>query len=181
MTTKTASVEFSIGKHGIGYVDSDFKNAFYSDSFMPHKLGTFKKLGKWMDNADMIEREINPGKCDLGDVLAFLENPPEGTKDGWANLFLIEDKVVSVRWGAGRGSWYVHAWDRGRGWDGGGRVFSPGLEARSLGSEPSVPATLESLDPQILSAILIQLTRIADALEKPKKVIRKGNREIKID
>lgn len=136
-----ASEEFVVGKHSIGWVDSDFRNAFYEKSFSPSTLGKFQKLGKYMANADEIERELKPGKCSLGDVLAFLQNPPEGCKDGWANLFLIGDRVVSVRWGSDDGGWGVDAWCRDGVWSGGGRVFSPGLDSQSLDSSESL--TLE--------------------------------------
>lgn len=144
MKNKNVDDEFVVGKHNIGWIDSDFNTAFAGQSFAPHAIGNFKKFDKYMENADMIERELNPGRCDLGDVLAFLENPPEGTKDGYFNLFLVGDKVVSVRWRSGHGFWSVCAWRRAVSWYDASRVFSLGLGSQSFDSEPSNTLTLES-------------------------------------
>lgn len=147
-----ASDEFAVGKHGIGYVESAFTSKFGSQSFTPTKLGVFQKLGKYMENADMIERELNPGKCTLSDIYAFLENPPEGTKDGNFNLFLVEDKVVSVYWWRGGSHWYVFVWYRVEVWRDGYRVFSPGLATSSLVPTPSGSLTLEQMISEIKRA-----------------------------
>lgn len=137
-----ASDEFVVGKYNVGYVDSDFRDYFYDKSFSTSTVGKFQKLGKYMENADEIERALNPGKCSLGDVLAFLQNPPEGTKDGYYNLFLVGDKVVSVFWNSGYGIWYLYSCSRGKGWFDGNRVFSPGLGSQSLNPSEST-LTLE--------------------------------------
>lgn len=141
--TLKASDEFVVGKHSIGWVDSDFKDAFYDSEFSPNNLGSFQKLGEYMENADAIEKKLNPGKCTLGDVYAFLQNPPEGTKDGWANLFLIGDKVVSVSGDSEDGRWHVNTWFRGRDWGDGSRVFSPGLGAKTLGPALTLEKAIE--------------------------------------
>lgn len=135
--------EFVVGKNNIGWVDSDFKSEFKGQNFSPKNLGQYQKLGKYFSNADEIEKGLNPGKCELGDVYAFLQNPPEGTKDGWSNLFLVGNKVLSVYWFSERGGWSVRCWLRGDGWDVGYRVFSPETGARKLISQPSGSLTLE--------------------------------------
>lgn len=127
-----ASEEFVVGKHGIGYVWESFTNEFKGQTFTPNSLGKFQKLGKYFSHADEIEKELNPGKCTLGDVYALLQNPPEGTKDGWANLFLVGDKVVSVFWSVSSVGWSLHVWARGENWGDEGRVFSPGLGSQTL-------------------------------------------------
>ncbi len=127
-----ASDALVVGKNNIGYVSSDFTSRFGQACFEEGPLGKFQKLGKYMENAEAIEKELKPGKCTLADVYAFLKNPPEGTKDGYYNLFLVDDMVVSVYWHSGFGFWDVGAWGRGRHWSGGNRVFSPGLGSQTL-------------------------------------------------
>lgn len=131
-----SSEEFVVGKHGIGWVSSDFKSAFGALAFNKRGMGTFQKLPKSMTDAQ-IEAELKPGICALGDVLAFCDAAPAECKDGWWNLFYLPDRVVSVRWGGG--GWDVDCWDRGGGrWDAGGRVFSPATDSSDTGTlEPS--------------------------------------------
>jgi hypothetical protein len=126
MSKLKASEEFVKGKHGIGYVSSDFNRAFKDAEFsLVNTPPTFQKLPRSMNDAE-IESELKPGICTLGDVVSFMENPPEGTKDGYYNLFYTPAFVVRVRWGAGRGVWRVFTWGRGDGrWGSGSRVFSP--------------------------------------------------------
>lgn len=140
--------EFQVGKHNIGWVDSDFHIRFPNIEFKERKLGTFQKLGRNMTDTE-IESELKPGMCELGDVVAFLENPPEGTKDGWSNLFYTASVVVGVYW---RGSyWDVDTWDRdGSHWGAEHRVFSPATESVSL--SPS-----ESLDTLSLGRLIKNL------------------------
>jgi hypothetical protein len=122
---KKSSEEFAVGKHSIGYVSSDFKSKFGSTEFDERPMPTFQKLGRSMKDA-AIESELKPGTCELGDVLAFMDNAPQECKDGYANLFYFPACVVCVRWGADYAAWYVDTWDRrGREWSAGCRVFSP--------------------------------------------------------
>lgn len=122
-----ASSEFIVGRHDIGWVDPDFKAQFGAQKFSPKALGSFQKLSRAMTIAE-IESELKPGPCELGDVLAFLQNPPEGSKDGYFNLFLFPAFVVHVHWYAHSAEWSVSAWRRGDPrWREGVRVFSPTL------------------------------------------------------
>lgn len=141
-TLLKVSDEFVVGRHNIGWVDSDFKDKFYGQEFTPNVLGKFQKLGSYMANADEIETKLNPGRCTLADVYAFLQNPPKESKDGWSNLFLVEDKVVSLFWYSEFGFWFVYTWYREFAWLDDNRVFSPGFESQSLGNLDS--STLES-------------------------------------
>lgn len=144
-----ASEEFAVGKHSIGWVDSDFKTRYGETEFETvSTVGQYQKLGKSMNDAQ-IEAELKPGLCTLGDVLAFLENPPEGTKDGWWNLFYVGAFVVDVYWGDDE--WDVYAWHRrGSTWSTGGRVFSPA----TVSSDP-MPSELESSDtlPKMITSV----------------------------
>lgn len=127
--------EFVVGKNNIGFVSSDFKTRFPDIDFEPKTLGSFQTLKRGMTDAD-IESELKPGICDLGDVYAFLQNPPQGTKNGDWNLFYTPSFVMYVRWDADSGYWIVNAWGRdGFGWSAGIRVFSPAtVEFGSLSS-----------------------------------------------
>lgn len=141
-----ASKEFVVGKYGIGYVWSGFKDRLYTESFTPvSKMGGFQTLAKRMSDSE-IEAQIKPGICTLGDVFAFLKDPPEKSKDGYWNLFYLESCVVGVFWNADDRGWRVSAWSRGGvGWGVGGRVFSPATDARSLDTGSSnTPDTLPS-------------------------------------
>ena len=145
--TLKASSEFVLGKYEIGYVSSSFEERFGDKEFEEVK-GTLKyqKLPRTM-NDEEIERDLKPGICSLGDVLAFLENPPEESKDGYWNLFYFPDCVVYVFWLSGFRYWYVCAWLRGDDrWCGDGRVFSPATDlgsSESIPSDPSEPLSLE--------------------------------------
>ena len=146
MKTLNSSKEFTVGKHNIGFVSSDFKSVFGDQPFTPNPLGRFQKLGQYMENAAKIEKELKPDKCTLGDLYAFLQDPPEGTKDGYYNLFLIGDHVVSANWDSFDVGWDVNCWDRDEGWDVDSRVFSPGLGSKALGaSESSDTLTLPEI------------------------------------
>lgn len=115
--------EFVVGKRSIGYVSSDFKERFGSIEFEKRAMPTFQKLPRAMSDTT-IESELKPGFCELGDVIAFLDNPPADSKDGNWNLFYTSAFVVRVRWGGDE--WGVGAWERGGdAWRAGARVFSP--------------------------------------------------------
>lgn len=126
-----ASEEIKVGKYDIGFVSSDFVERFGSQKFASRTLGSFQRLPRAMSDAE-IESELKPGLCELGDVLAFLKNPPEGTKDGNWNLFYTPAFVVYVRWYSGSSFWSVSTWPRDDiRWRGGGRVFSPATDSSS--------------------------------------------------
>lgn len=126
-----ASTEFKIGKHNIGYVNSTFVSYFKDASFDKQPAPTFQKLLRSMTDVE-IELELSPGFCALGDIIAFLDNAPEETKDGWANLFYMEPFVVHVYWHSGSRRWGVSSWDRNDDdWYDGGRVFAPATGSSS--------------------------------------------------
>jgi hypothetical protein len=132
MKTLKVSSEFVEGKNGIGYVSSGFEERFGDREFTEvKKAPTFKKLPRAMTDAE-IEGELKLGICSLGDVLAFLKNPPKESKDGYWNLFYFADCVVHVSWGSLYRLWSIDAWRRGNyRWYEGTRVFSPATEKKT--------------------------------------------------
>ncbi len=157
---KKASEEFAVGKHGIGYVSSDFKEKFSSVEFAERAMPTFQKLGKNMKDA-AIESELKPGICELGDVLAFIDNAPQECKDGYSNIFYFPACVVSVRWSADFAGWYVLTWYRGDGaWSAGSRVFSPATGR-------SVPCTHNCCS----CALALELSELKEWKKRVEKVL----------
>lgn len=165
MNKLNSDKEFVVGKHNIGYISSDFSSRFSDIDFEPKAVGTFQKLPRSMNDAE-IESQLRPGMCELGDILAFMDNPPKGTKDGYYNLFYTPSFVVGVGWRGFGGGWGVSAWGRREfGWYAVRRVFSPATSnSQTLPPSPSDPLTLS------IQEACVQMKRIADALEKPKKV-----------
>lgn len=144
MKTLKASKEFVVGKNNIGYISSSFEQKFEDKEFQ-EVTGTpkFQKLPRAMNDGE-IESELKPGICSLGDVLAFIKNPPEESKDGDWNLFYFPDFVVCVSWLSGGRYWFVDAWQRGgSGWLEGTRVFSPATDLSSSDTSPSESLSLE--------------------------------------
>lgn len=138
-TSLIASNEFKVGNHSIGWLDNDFTSRYGSEEFVKRDMPKFQKLPRSMNDAT-IESELKPGLCELGDVMAFLDNAPEECKDGYSNIFYVGSFVVSVRWGSWYGFWRVSAWHRdGYVWNEGFRVFSPANR-----SELSAPQTSPS-------------------------------------
>lgn len=154
------SEEFIVGKHDIGWISNDFKKAFKDQEFESRETPTFQKLLRGMKDTD-IEEELKPGFCELGDVVAFMDNSPEGTKDDWGNLFYLPSFVVRVGWFDD--AWDVGAWLRDEyAWRSAGRVFSPATHSESKSF------ALESSDTQSLLAIVLE---IEQGLAKIKKII----------
>lgn len=137
MNILNASQEFQVGKHGIGWLDSDFSKAFDGFSFDAAELPPFQKLPRYMKDAE-IEKEITGGKyASLGQVISLLDDAPGEYKDGYSNLFYFPQCVVYVLWHAGDGGWLVSAWRRGGiGWSAGRRVFSPATDTAALNAAP---------------------------------------------
>ena len=93
-----AKDEFVVGRHNIGYISESFKEYFYgADDFERKDKPKSQTLSRYMTDSE-IESELKPGLCELGDVLAFLENPSEGSKDVYWNLFYFPSCVVYVFW-----------------------------------------------------------------------------------
>lgn len=114
------------------WVSSSFTERFGSkDIKLAKTVPSFKVLTNLMYDHE-IKSELGPEECTLGDVAAFLRNPPEGTKDSYANIFYVAGFVVGVRWDAVGSVWDVSVWsldvagwslDVGQ-WGAGRRVFS---------------------------------------------------------
>ena len=156
-----ASTEFQVGKHNIGWVSSDFKERFKDTTFKARPKGkypTYQKLPRSMNDAE-IESELNPGLCELGDIVAFMDNPPQECKDGYWNLFYTPGWVVVVRWRVGE--WVVGTWPRDdRSWRADDRVFSP-----AIGHSVSKTKTLGP------SVALSLVSEIEERLAKLKKIL----------
>lgn len=149
MTTKKlkASTEFKVGKHNIGWINDRFLGSFGDKTFTERPMPKFQTLPRDMTDA-AIESELKPGLCELGDILAFLDNAPEEYRDN-CNLFYTPDFVVRVLWGSFRRRWYVSTWYRGDdAWGQGCRVFSQATKSSGTKSsvtlEPSAPASFEA-------------------------------------
>lgn len=146
-----SAVEFVKGKHNIGYVDSEFQTRFKDVEFSVRSAPSFQKLPRSMNDAT-IESELKPGFCELGDIIAFLDNPPEGTKDGNWNLFYTPAFVVRVYWDDGE--WCVYAWRRfGYEWRDARRVFSPATVASAI--QPSVLKTSDTFELQRAIGVVV--------------------------
>lgn len=145
------SQEFVKGKHNIGYVESSFISHVGDEEFELKGVPTFQRLPRNMNDAE-IERELKPGLCDLGDIIAFMDNPPEGTKDGYTNLFYTPAFVVGIYWRVFDDVWDVNTWRRsGDEWNGGRRVFSSATGS----SATSASGSLEPSDTSTLPDILV--------------------------
>lgn len=137
--------EFKVGKHGIGYIYSDFfdfvdRNSEFEKA---ENVGTFKKLEHNMFDHE-IELQLKPVLLTLGDIVAFMDDAPEECKDGYANIFYLEGCVVRVSWSADGREWYVYAWRRcGDRLSAGGRVFSLATSSQTTSTELSDSLPLE--------------------------------------
>lgn len=124
------------------WVSSSFTEKFGNGDITPAKtVPAFKTLERDMTNPE-IGKELGVEECTLADIAAFLENPPQGTDDGYANLFYLAGYVVNVPWNADDQRWYVDAWKLDDGhWRAGRRAFSSATDIRSLGLDSTM--TLE--------------------------------------
>jgi len=135
MKTTKAKNEFKKGKHGIGWVDSDFTDLYGEQDVKPGTVLPFKKLERYMTGDEILgDKEVFQGECELGDILATLDTATDEMKDGYANLFYVKgsSRVVDVHWFVG--GWVVGGWPRGDGWRAGRRVFSLATDSRSSDS-----------------------------------------------
>lgn len=137
--------EFVVGKNNIGWVDSDFSKEFGEDELTEGKVLKSQKLPRGMYDKEIIS-ELGIQECTLGDVLKTIQEATPDIKDGNWNLFYIKgypSHVVSVHWSDGE--WDVDGWNRGDGWVGGRRVFTPAtpFESGASSTSPSSPLKLD--------------------------------------
>lgn len=144
---KTAQ-EFKVGKHDIGWISSSFFERL-PKTFTEKEMPRIETLTK--DSTDA-EIEETHGLCELGHILAFLKNPPEGTKGGYFNIFYTESCVVDVYWSSGHSRWDVDTWYRGVDrWHAGHRVLSPATDTKdtqkkTLGDFDALTLRIEKLE-----------------------------------
>lgn len=125
------------------WVSSSFTEKFGNEDITAAKeVPSFKTLPRSMNDAE-IRSELGIQECTLEDVAAFLENPPEGIDDGYANLFYVRGLVLSVFWDGDRPGWGVYAYRLdGLRWFEGDRAFSGNLKSDPL-PQPSESLSLE--------------------------------------
>ncbi len=139
------SQEFIKGKHRIGNIGSDFLTRLGDKEFGEKSMPTFQVLSQDMTDAE-IERELNPGICDHGDMLTFLDNAPKEFLDGRACIFYFPSFVVTVYWSVSGGGWIIDVGLRGfYKWSASRRVLSPANNSWAFRySKSSDSFTLES-------------------------------------
>lgn len=148
------------------WVSDSFTKIFGSEDVIPSKtIPGFETLNRSMSEKQ-IKDELGAQECTVEDVAAFLENPPQETNDGYANLFYVAGFVVHVHWSAGRREWRVRAWGfDGRHWDAGRRVFSRNWPSETVHQTTTDTATTseEHLSAQSLETLedAIQLVKQA--------------------
>lgn len=141
------------------WVSNLFTEKFGNEDITPAKtVPGFKKQGKAAKDSDLL---AEVGESRLEDVAAFLENPPEGTDDGYSNIFYVAGCLVGVYWGRSGREWDVSTWDLGDGsWSAGRRAFG-----RNLTSE-----TLNPKDTQDLSSLAARVAKL-EAIRKYHNLI----------
>lgn len=118
------------------WVSDSFTRKFGNEEIKPSKeVPAYRTLGKDMTDDDIFT-EFGIKECSLSDVAAFLKNPPEGTDDGYTNIFYIKDgPVAGLFWGAVSGRWNLDDWSRGGSrWNPGYRAFGATVPSASLSS-----------------------------------------------
>lgn len=128
------------------WVSSSFTERFgVPEVTSSETVPSFKTLERYLTDSE-VKNELGAGESTLGDVVAFLENPPNGTDDGYWNSFYVAGYVVNVYWSGGYREWYVYAWEPVDGnWNAGSRVFScnwhsdPKMDSLSLSPSEPLP------------------------------------------
>lgn len=133
-------------KQGL-WVSSSFTEKFGNKDITPAKtVPAFRKLERNMYYSE-IQKKLGVQECTLEDVAAFLENPPEGCDDDYADLFYVAGCVVYVDWyGVGR-EWSVNAW----GLDGDYRRAGVRAFSRNSPSEPLASSGSLTLSPDVVA------------------------------
>lgn len=140
MKTLKTKDHFKVGKHNIGWISDTFLDqvdATFEKGLMP----SYHTLTRYM-TAKEIKSEINPGKCSLGDIIAFLDNAPKECKDGYGNFFYCGSLLVRVHWDCVSHYWDVFGWNPDGVVNAPRRAFSNNLPLRSLDTDTSTLASL---------------------------------------
>lgn len=134
--------EFTVGKHNISLVGSDFQEWFKDVSLGEGpKVLTSKALPRSMNDREILE-ELRPEEVTLGDVLHAIDSQLK--KEDWC-IFYVKDSYATLR--AVHVNWYDGGWRVGAysvesasRWREGCRVFS-----RNFGSKALSPSHSDSL------------------------------------
>lgn len=136
MEQTKASDEIKVGKYQIGWVSGSLN---LDVKIEKRPTPTYTPLKNDTTFCDL-------PLCDLSDVVAFLKDPPQESKDGYGNYFKCGSVLVFVFWFGDYREWLVDDWDPDYGVSAGRRVFSGNL---SLKSSASDTLSLESLDTRL--------------------------------
>lgn len=125
------------------WVSSSFTEKFGNKDIQPAQtVPAFKKLERNMHDSE-IKKEFGMEECTLGDVAAFLKNPPEGCNDGYWNIFYVAGCVVRVGWLSVDRRWGVGSWRLGVGsWSAGSRAFGRNRLSEPLASSGASSGSL---------------------------------------
>lgn len=129
MTSKENVLE-KVGSVSVEPVVKDKIDVTYFD-LKPREKGWYE--GKEIEAA-LPEKHLFSIAEVYGLIAALIAGQAEGEEGilkntGDYNLFYTEKFCVSVSWYSVHGYCHVRSWSRGEDWDGGVRVFSPGLES----------------------------------------------------
>ena len=136
------SQEFTVGKHEIGWVDTDFTREFSNTSFTKGKLLPTFELPRDMTGNEILKEY--PNLCTLGNVLAYMKAEKDDCR------FLVKGNsgvvVVHVYWNSGSREWNVNAWRLDAAWDAGNRFTPCTTDSSSDSLELRVKKLEERLD-----------------------------------
>lgn len=121
------------------WVSYSFTEKFGTEDITPATtVSSYKTLERTMTDSE-IKTEFGAQESTLEDVAAFLENPPKGCDDGYANIFYVAGCVVRVFWYSDDRKWRVRTWRLGGGgWNAGARAFGCNQLSKPLVSSDSL-------------------------------------------
>lgn len=138
------------------WVSSSFTEKFGTPDITPAAtVPPFKTLTRNMSDTE-IQDELGAKECTLEDVAAFLDNPPDGTKDRYWNIFYVAGCVVGVCWNSDNREWFVLAWELGVDWGAGFRAFGCNSTSEPQASSDTQALGLLAARVETIEAVLKQ-------------------------